>query len=333
MRARAAWIAIALFAGLAATGIGTAQDSGKPIRIGVLLSGSSTQWSPFDEALSQGLRERGYEEGKNLVIVRRYGELSGDRIRGGAAELGSMKLDSIITSCTVTTRSAAAAAPSTPIVVASIGDPVLAGLVTSLARPGGNITGRTSLGPEIVPKLLQLLRDVLAESVRPGARIAILLNSAEPTHRLQWEHASEAAKELRLELVRVDISGPGGLAAALDSLPATDARGVFVFTDDPVMIENRVRIAEAAIRYKLPLIAAQRIFATAGALITYGMDMTEEFRQSAAYVVKVSNGTRPADLPIERPTKIELTVNQRTAAAIGVKVPREVLLRAHVVIE
>jgi putative ABC transport system substrate-binding protein len=205
--------------------------------------------------------------------------------------------------------------------------------VTSLASPGGNITGRASLSLEIVPKQLELLRDVLAESVRPGARIAILLNGREPTHRLQWESASEAAKALQLEPVRIDAGGPGGLTAALDSLPATGARGLFVFTDDPVMIENRVRISETAIRYKLPLIAGPRIFATAGALITYGMDMTEEFRQSAAYVVKVSNGTRPADLPIERPTKIELTVNQRTAAAIGVKVPREVLLRAEVVIE
>jgi putative ABC transport system substrate-binding protein len=332
MSARAAWIAIALCAGVA-TGTASAQDSVKPIRIGVLLSGSSTQWSPFDEALAQGLRERGYVEGKNIVIVRRYGELNGDRIRSGAVELASMKLDTIVTSCTATTRSAAAAAPAMPIVIASIGDPVLAGLVTSLAHPGGNITGRASLSLEIIPKRLELLRDVLAESSRPAARIAILLNSKEPTHRLQWESAIEAAKALQLELVRVDVNGPGGLTAALDSLPATGARGLFVFSDDPGIIENRVRISEAAIRYKLPLISGPRIFAAAGALISYGMDMTEDFRQSAAYVVKVSNGTKPADLPIERPTKIELTVNQRTAAAIGIKVPREVLLRANAVIE
>lgn len=156
----------------------------------------------------------------------------------------------------------------------------------------GTSRARASLSLEIVPKLLELLRDVLAESARPGARVAVLLNSREPTHRLQWENASDAAKALQLELVRVDVSGPGGLAAALDSLPATGARGVFVFTDDPIMIENRVRISEAAIRYKLPMIAGPRVFATAGALITYGMDMTEEFRQSAAYVVKVSNGSR-----------------------------------------
>lgn len=330
MSARAAWIAIALSASV---GMAHAQDSVKPIRIGVLLSGSSTQWSPFNEALAQGLRDRGYVEGKNIVIVRRYGELNGDRIKSGAEELASMKLDTIITSCTATTRSAAAAAPATPIVIASIGDPVLAGLVTSLARPGGNITGRSSLSLEIIPKRLELLRDVLAESARPGARIAILLNSKEPTHHLQWESAIEAAKALQLELVRVDVSGPGGLSAALDSLPATGARGVFVFSDDPGIIENRVRISEAAIRFKLPLISGPRIFAAAGALMSYGMDLTEEFRESAAYVVKVSNGTKPADLPIERPTKFELTVNQRTAAAIGIKVPRDVLLRASAVLE
>jgi putative ABC transport system substrate-binding protein len=140
--------------------------------IGVLLSGSSTQWSPFDEALAQELRERGYVEGKNIVIVRRYGELNGERIQSGAVELASMKLDTIVTSRTATTRSVAAAAPAMPIVIASIGDPVLAGLVTSLARPGGNITGRASLSLEIIPKRLELLRDVLAESyVRPpGSR-------------------------------------------------------------------------------------------------------------------------------------------------------------------
>jgi putative ABC transport system substrate-binding protein len=330
MNARAAWIAIALSAGV---GMASAQDSVKPIRIGVLLSGSSTQWSPFNEALAQGLRDRGYVEGKNIVIVRRYGELSGERIQSGAEELAAMKLDTIITSCTATTRSAAAAAPATPIVVASIGDPVLAGFVTSLAHPGGNITGRASLSLEIIPKRLELLRDVLAGNGHPGAKIAILLNSNEPTHRLQWETAVETAKALQLELVPVDVSGPGRLIAALDSLPATGARGLLVFSDDPSIIENRARIAEAAIRYKLPLVSGPRVFATAGALITYGMDLMEEFRQSAAYVVKVSNGTKPADLPIERPTKFELTVNQRTAAAIGIKVPRDVLLRASDVIE
>ena len=333
MHARAASIlAMVLCAGAAAV-TASAQDSAKPIRIGVLLSGSSTQWSPFDEALAQGLRERGYVEGRNVVIVRRYGELNGERIRSGAEELASMKLDSIVTSCTATTRSAATAAPTTPIVVASIGDPVLAGLVTSLARPGGNITGRASLSLEIIPKRLELLRDVLPESARPGARIAILMNSKEPTHALQWETAIEAAKALQLELVRVDVSGPGGLTAALDSLPETRARGLYLFSDDPGIVERRVSIAEAAIRHKLPMMSAARVYANAGALLSYGMDMSEEFRQSAAYVVKVANGTKPADLPFERPTKIELIVNQRTAAAIGIKVPRDLLLRADAVIE
>jgi len=332
MSARIAWLALVLCGGVAG-GVAYAQDSVKPIRIGVLLSGSSTQWSTFDEALADGLRERGYVEGRNIVIVRRYGELNGDRIMSGAQELASMKLDTIITSCTSTTRSAAAAAPATPIVIASIGDPVMAGLVTSLAHPGGNVTGRSSLSLESIPKRLELMREVLPESVRSGARIAILLNGKEPSHRPQWEKAVEAAEALRLELVRVDTTGPGGLAAALESLPATGARGLLVFTDDPGMIENRVRISDAAIRYKLPMIASPRVYAIAGALMTYGNDMAEDFRLSAAYVVKVANGTKPADLPIEQPTKFELTVNQRTATALGIKVPREILLRANTVIE
>jgi ABC-type uncharacterized transport system substrate-binding protein len=210
---------------LAAIPLANAQDAAKTLRVGVLLSGSSTQWSTFEDALVDGLRERGYVEGKNLVIVRRYGELNGTRIRNSAADLATMQLDSIVTSCTGTTRSAASAAPTTPIIMAALGDPVAAGLVASLAHPGGNITGRASSSTGLTGKRLSLLRD------------------------------------------------------------------------DPVMIENRARIAEAAIRLKLPSISSPRIYADAGGLMSCGMDTRDDFKLSAAYVVKVGTGANPPTCP------------------------------------
>ena len=320
--------------GLALVAAGAiAQDAARPMRVGVLLSGSSTQWSPFDDALVEGLRERGYVEGKNLVVVRRYGELSTDRIRNSAAELATMRLDTVVTSCTATTRSVAEAAPAMPIVIASIGDPVLAGLVPSLAHPGGNVTGRSSVSVEIIPKRLELLRAVLPESARSGARIAVMMNPREPSHLVQWERAVTAAQALNLQLVRIETNGPSGIDRAIEALPTTGAKGLLVFSDDPAIIEHRARIAAAALRNKLPMVTGPRVFALDGALMTYGMDMTDEFRASASYVVKVAGGAKPADLPIEQPTRFELTVNLRTAAALGIKVPREVLLLANGTIE
>jgi putative ABC transport system substrate-binding protein len=166
---RSRWhaFAVAALSSLAVAGA-HAQAPAKPIRVGMLLSGSEPQWSPFKEALLDGLRESGYVEGKNLTVVLRYGELQGTRIRSSAAELATMHLDAIVTSCTGTTRAVASAAAGTPVVFASIGDPALAGLVTSLGRPGGNITGRMSMQPELMPKRLEMLRKVLPEAYATG---------------------------------------------------------------------------------------------------------------------------------------------------------------------
>ena len=315
---------------LAAIPLANAQDA-KPMRIGVLLSGSSTQWSTFDDALVEGLRERGYVEGRNLVIVRRYGELNGTRIRNSAADLAAMQLDSIVTSCTGTTISAARAAPKTPIIMAAIGDPVAAGLVASLARPGGNVTGRASSSIGLTGKRLSLLRDVLPPAARKGARIAVLMNTQEPSHMEGIEVAEKDAKALNLAIVRIDTSG--GLDPALEALARADARGLVALSDDALMIENRARIANAAIRLKLPSISSPKVYADAGGLMSYGMDTRDDFRLSAAYVVKVGNGVKPADLPVELPTVTELTLNLKTAAALGIAVPRELRLQAHNVIE
>jgi len=307
----------------------TAQDAGKTIRVGVLLSGSSTQWSPFGDALVEGLRERGLVEGRNLVIVPRYGELSRERIRDSAAEMAAMQLDAIVTSCTATTQAAASAAPKTPIIMATMGDPVGAGLIASLARPGGNVTGRASLSVEFIPKRLELLRAILPQGARKAARVGVLMNPKDSGHRAQWEGALAGAKVLDLELVRIEAIGTAGIEAALDALPYANLKGLYVFADDPSMIENRAQIAAGALRARLPTISAPRAFAAAGGLMSYGMDIADDFRLSASYVVKVVQGTKAADLPVELPTRYELTVNLRTAAELGIRMPREVMLLAN----
>jgi putative ABC transport system substrate-binding protein len=312
-------------------GVASAQDPAKPMRIGVLLSGSSTQWSTFDDALVEGLRQRGYVEGRNLVIVRRYGELSGDRIKSSATDLAGMQLDSIVTSCTGTTRAAASAAPKTPVIMASLSDPVAAGLVKSLAHPGGNVTGRASYSLPLTGKRLSLLREVLPASARNNAKIAVMMNSTEPSHREGLEAAVKDGKMLNLDVVPVDTSR--GMDAALDMLAESGVQGLLLFSDEPAIIENRARIAQAAIRLKIPSISSPKIYADAGGLMTYGMDMRDDYKLSAAYVVKVAAGSKPADLPIELPTTTELTINLKTAAAIGITIPRDLRLQAHNVIE
>lgn len=307
-----------------------AQDA-KPMRIGLLLSGSSTQWSPFDDSLVEGLRERGYVEGRNLVVVRRYGELNGERIRSGAADLGAMQLDSIVTSCTATTRSAMNAAPGTPIIIAAMSDPVSAGFVASFAHPGGNITGRATASIGLTAKRLGLLREILPPEKRKGARIAVMMNSKESSHQEGLDAAMAGAKAMNLTIVPIDTSR--GMSSALDALAQEGVHGLLVFSDDPSMIENRARIAAAALKLNLPSISSPKIYADAGGLMSYGMDLRDEFKLSAAYVVKVGNGARPADLPIELPTTVEFTLNLQTAKALGLTIPSELRLQAHHVIQ
>lgn len=301
-----------------------AQTADKPIRVGVLLSGSSDQWAPFESELVAGLRDRGYVEGRNLVLVRRYGGLRFDQIKGSAEELAGMKLDAIVTSCTNTTRVAMSAAPLTPIVMAGVADPVRIGLVQSLAHPGANVTGLSGQLMDLEPKRVELLRSLVPE----GSRIAVLMNSTNPLHELHWQRAEAAARAVKLTAVRIEAAGPPGIDAALDELAKAHVRGLLVLSDEPMNIEFRGRIAAMATRLGLPSVGSTRAFADDGGLMSYGGDTAEGFRQSAAYVVKVANGTKPADLPIEQPTRFPLVINLRTAAVLDIKIPRDLLVRA-----
>ncbi len=332
MRLRHRWSKrIAL--GLAVPLIGLAlsahpQSPAKTIRVGVLLSGSAPQWSHFENELVAGLRDRGYVEGRNLVVVRRYGELRLDRIKGSAAELAGMQLDAIVTSCTNTTRAVMGAAGGTPIVMAGVADPVGVGLVQSLARPGANLTGVSGQLIDVEPKRVELLRGLLPA----GSRIGVLMNSTNPLHEAHWRRADDAARSMNLTAVRIEARGSAGLDAALDDLARAGVRGLLVLSDDPMNIEFRDRIAAAATRLRLPSVGSSRVYAEDGGLMSYGGDTAEGFRQSAAYVVKIANGANPAGLPIEQPTQFPLVINLKTAAVLGITIPRELLLRADEVI-
>jgi putative ABC transport system substrate-binding protein len=304
-----------------------AQSAGKPIRVGVLLSGSPEQWSVLEQALVEGLHERGYDEGRNLTLLRRYGGLQATRIRAAAAELAGLKVDAIVTSCVGTTRAAASAAPDTPIVFVSVADPVLYGLVQSLPRPGGNVTGRASMSVELVPKRLEILRSFLPEGARSGLRVAVLAVADDPWHEHQWRSAQGVAAVLNLNPVRVPIA-MADVDAALATLARSQAQAVLVLTDNPMMVEKRAAIAAALIGLKLPSISGMRLHAEVGGLAAYGPDVREDCRLSAAHVIKVAHGASPATLPIEQPTSVQLTINLKTAAALGLTVPRELLLRA-----
>lgn len=309
------------------------QSTAKSIRIGVLLSGTEPQWSRYDAAVVAGLREYGYVEGQNLTVVRRYGNLEGNRIKGFAAELNTLQLDAIVTSCTGTTRAAQLAAPDTPIVMGIVADPVGHGLVKSLARPGVNVTGRTSQSTELLPKRLELLRAVLPER----ATVAVLMNGTNPLHETQWKAIVATASSMNVTPVQVATQGKmgidAGIDAALAALANAGAHGVLVLSDDPMLIEFQPRILAAVERLRLPAIYAYPEVAVAGGLMSYGTNMVDNFRRSATHVVKVAYGTKAAELPVEQSLQQEFVLNVRTAKALGLTFPRTLLARADRVIE
>ena len=305
------------------------QQSSKPIRIGVLMTGFEPFYAAQNRGLVAGLRDHGYIEGKNLIIERRYGHLDGKRYSVLAHELAGMHLDAIVTVCTGTTRAVKDATNSTPIVMLSVPDPVGQGLAASLARPGTNVTGRSSQHFDLVPKMLQLFHEAV-----PGAgRIAVLVNAPNPRNQEAWAEALAAAQSLNVDLTRIEMQGAEGLDAALDSVAKSNANALFVLPDDPTTFNLRQRIIAFARERALPLLAPYREFVEDGALMSYGESFEEAARGVALYVDKVVHGTNPAELPIAQPTRFELTVNRKVANELGITIPPSVLLLADSVIE
>ncbi len=309
---------------------GEAQHAATIPRIGLLFptSLSDPRTPRFLEAFRQGLRELGYAEGQNIAIESRFAEGRWDQLSGLAAELVRVKVDVIVTYTTPATQAAKQATGTIPIVVAAVIDPVAAGLVASLAHPGGNITGLSQMVPELVGKQLEVLKEVAPKI----SRVALLSNPANPAHALAIRDVKVAARSLRVQLQLLEARGPSEIESAFATM-TTERAGAVIVLVDSMLIDHRTRIADLAARRRLPTVSATIETAQAGGLMAYGPSVRDMFRRAAAYVDKILKGAKPADLPIEQPTKFELVINLRTARALGLTIPQSVLLRADQVIQ
>jgi putative ABC transport system substrate-binding protein len=305
-----------------------AQPAGKVSRIGLLGVGAGAA-SPGFAALRQGLRERGYVEGQTLLIEDRSALGHYTELPAAVAALLRFNVDVIVTQGSTATQTARKATNTTPIVmIAAAVEPRESGLVASLAHPGGNVTGLTSVGFELYAKRLALLKEAV-----PGvSRVATLLSHDSPSSVLAFNDAQGAARSLGLRLQRVDVRGPEDLEKAFARLTQERSEALAPLPSS-MLRAHRARIVELAARYRLPGIYESRGFADAGGLMSYGVDIVELFRRAANYVDKILKGEKPADLPIEQPTKFELVINLKTAKALGLTIPPPLLLRADQIIE
>jgi putative ABC transport system substrate-binding protein len=314
---------------LAAPVVTDAQAAGKVYRIGFLGGSSASAVSHRVEAFRQGLHALGYVEGQNIVIEYRWAEGRNERFPDLAAELVRLKVDVI---CAMPMPAAVAAKNATgsiPIVTALAVDPAETGLIASLARPGGNVTGLTATaGPEIVGKQLELLK----AAVPRVSRVAVLWNSTSPENRPILREAEGAARALRLELQLLEARTPDEFDSAFAAMTRERA-GALVVLGDAMFLLHRTRLAELAAKRRLPTMGALREYAEAGGLMAYATNFSDLFRRAAVFVDKILKGARPADLPMEQPTRFELIINLKTAKALGLTIPPSVLIRADQLIQ
>ena len=303
-----------------------AQQPKKISRIGVLFMGNPTSESPRSEAIRQHLRELGYIEGQNIAIEHRYAEGKRDRLPELAAELVRLKVDVVVVSGgVVQVRAAMDATKTIPIVMLGQGsDPVAAGLIDSLARPGGNVTGITNLTPELGGKRLELRKDAVPKLVR----VAVLYESTSPPNVLQVkEYLPPAARALKLTIQPWEVRAADDFEKVFSALNKERPDGLYV-TGGSLMLTNGKRIAGLALKSRLPSMISTAEARDAGGLMYYGADLTDSYRRVAYFVDKILKGAKPADLPVEQPTKFEFVINLKTAKQIGVTIPPEVLARA-----
>jgi putative ABC transport system substrate-binding protein len=313
---------------LAAPFAGQAQEPIRVWRIGFIGSGSHLSGDRRVEALRRGLRDLGYTEGRNLAFEFRWAGGNGDRLPALAAELAQLKVDAIVSQGTQATDAARRAITTIPIVFSVAGDPIGSGLVSSLARPGGNVTGLTDIAPEIAGKRLELFREAV-----PGiTRIAVLWNPANPSAAPQMNSTGAVARSLGLLVRSLELRDVSQLEGAFATAVQGRARAVIVLSDG-ALYGRRVQIAQLAARHRLPCVAWTAEFAESGCLMTYGADLVEMHRRAAIFVDKILKGASPKDLPVEQPTKFELVINLKTSKALGLTIPPSLLLRADRVIE
>jgi len=305
-----------------------AQPAKKVPRIGVLHPGTPASAPQSVEAFRQGLREHGYEEGKNIVVERRYTESRPERVAEVAAEFVRLKVDVIVTSLDVATAAVKQQTQTIPIVMAISIDPVATGFVSSLARPGGNVTGLSTMSPELAAKRLELLREAV-----PGlSRVAIMWNTNVPGNLLEYKEAGDAARSMRLQLQSVEVSSVDDFERAFSALKTGGAQALIV-AGSGLTSTNARQIASLAMKHRLPSMVSSRDRVDAGGLIAYGPNLAELWRRAATYVDKILKGAKPGDLPIEQPSKFELIINLKTARALGLTLPQSLVLRADEVIQ
>ena len=303
-----------------------AQQSGKIPLLGVLAGGSASSDSARIQAFLQGLRELGWVEGQNIVIEYRYAEGKLDRLKKLAAELIAGSVDVIVAQAPAAVRAAKSASSTIPIVMAHGGDPVAQGFVSSLARPGGNVTGLSNFSAELSGKRLELLKETLPKV----SRVAVIWNPDAPGPLLGFKELEIAAKALKVPLQSLQVRGPKDFEGAFQA--AREQAGSLVVIQDVVTVTHLKRIVELAAMHRLPAIYMETEWAEAGGLMSYGVNQPELHRRAAVYVDKILKGRKPVDLPVEQPTKFELVINLKTAKQIGLTIPQSVLYRADKVI-
>jgi putative tryptophan/tyrosine transport system substrate-binding protein len=306
-----------------------AQQTEKIPRIGYLSGSSLSANRPRNEAFRQGLRELGYVEGKNITIDWRSAEGKFDRLPALAAELVRLKLDIIVSAGPAPTRALKSATTTIPIVFAQDGDPVADGLVATLARPGGNITGLSGLAPELSRKRLELLKEVI-----PGlSRALVFRTSTQPGNAQMLKELDLAAGALKVKLEYLDVLDPKYIETALQTAVKGRAEAVLMMVAGAVTGGHRTEIVELAVKNRLPVIYATPGMVVAGGLMSYGVNINDLDGRAATYVDKILKGRTPADLPVEQPTKFEFVINLKTAKQIGLTIPPNVLARADKVIK
>jgi putative ABC transport system substrate-binding protein len=304
-----------------------AQQSTKIPRIGFLTAGSPSTIPTRIEAFRQGLRELGYVEDKNIVVEWRFGEGKPDRLPALVAELVRLKVDVILSAGAAVTRPAKDATRTIPIVMAQDTDPVGNGFVASLARPGGNITGLSSYSAELNGKRVELLKEIVPKL----SRLAVVGASTYPGNAQSLKETELAAGALKVQLQYLDVLDPRDIETALREANKGRADGVLLL-QSAVLNSQRKQIADLAMKSRLPAIYYAPEFLDAGGLISYAASITDLYRRAATYVDKILKGAKPADLPVEQPTKFELVINLKTAKQIGLTIPPNVLARADRVI-
>jgi putative ABC transport system substrate-binding protein len=309
-----------------ARSVAEAQPAAKVYRVGILLVATAETVAPLVHALTEGLRDLGYVEGRNVVFERRYADGRLERLPDLAAELVRLRVDVIVTGSNIHVAAVQRATATIPIVFVAVGDPVGSGFIANLARPGGNVTGLTSeASREIQAKNLALLKEIVPGLSRVGVLGQVLSQDG-------FAALEAAARQLNVALEVVDVRSPDDFEGAFAAMVGKRV-GAVIVGGGPLTYMRRQQIADLALKHRLPAIQVLNEFAQAGLLMSYGPNLPDMYRRAARYVDKILRGAKPAELPVEQPSKFELVINLKTARALGLTIPQSLLLRADEVIQ